>query len=134
MKKVSHILNELRSSTPFFTIREADEFIRFLEEGLRGQETYCERRPDGSIGNALVLVEDNLVEISEANLEYPERSIAMQLRVEDPEACRQQMIRAGARPVVEPAGAVEPRRQSVLVDPWGNQWYLSRHTDPYYLA
>ncbi|HEV7348595.1 VOC family protein [Telluribacter sp.] len=125
MKKVDLVLQDFRIITPYFTVKEADEFICFLEEAFAAQVGYCEHRVDGTIDSALILLQDTLVEISDANARHPARSIFMHLQVQDVEAHFIRMVAAGARPVTEPSHQPNGASDSLLLDPWNNHWHLT---------
>jgi PhnB protein len=125
MKKVDLVLQDFRIITPYFTVKEADEFICFLEEAFGARVAFCEHRPDGTIDSALILVQDSLIEISDANNKHAAKSIFMHLQVVDVDACYNRMVAAGARPVTGPSHQTNGFSDSLLLDPWNNHWHLT---------
>lgn len=125
MKKVDLVLQDFRIITPYFTVKEADEFICFLKEAFGAQVEFCERRQDGTIDNALVLLTDVLIEITDASAKHPPRSIFMHLPVDNVELHYANMVAAGARPVTEPTRQSNGASDSLLLDPWNNHWHLT---------
>jgi PhnB protein len=125
MKKPDLVLQDFRVITPYFTVKEADEFICFLQEAFGARVEFCEYRAGGAIDSALVILNDTLIEISDANERHPAKSIFMQLRVNDVSGHFNRMIAAGARPVTEPSQQVNGSSDSLLQDPWNNHWHLT---------
>lgn len=111
--------------TPYFFVRNAEAFIRFLVDGLGGKETCRTMRPDGLVANVQVALGTSTVMISEATPKYPGMSGAYYLYVDDADASMARAIAHGA--VLEMAVQNMPYadRQGGVRDSHGNIWWIS---------
>lgn len=56
--------------TPYFVVRHAEAFVRFLVQGLGGTEICWTMRPDGLIQNVQITLGTSTVMVSEATERY----------------------------------------------------------------
>lgn len=119
--------------TPYFFVRDADAFVRFLVEGLGGVETLRSLRPDGAIANAQVALGTSTVMLSEASEGYPPMPAAYYLYVERADESMARAIHHGATLEMEVADMLYGDRQGGVRDRWGNIWWISQRTieEPY---
>jgi len=120
--------------TPYFFVDEADAFVRFLIEGLGGEEMGVHYRPDGAIANAQVKIGSATVMVSEASGDFPAMPASYYLYVADAPAAMAQALKAGATQIMAVDDMPYGDRQGGVRDPHGNIWWISqRLTDaPYY--
>ena len=81
---------------PYFLVDAAPRFIDFLVAAFEGTERIRVSRPDGSIMHAEVAIGNSVVELGDANEQYPQRSMTTHLYVPDADATFARALRAGA--------------------------------------
>ena len=120
---------------PYFLINNAPKFVDFLVAAFNGTERIRVPRPDGSIMHAEVAIGNSVIELADANEEYPQRLMATHLYVPDADATYANTLAAGATPVYAPTDDhPSGDRWGEAKDPFGNTWYIatrrSRVPDP----
>ncbi len=114
------------SVTPYFFLRDAEAFVRFLIAGFGGVEVLRTLRPDGAIANAQVRLGTHTVMVSEASPQYPPMSGSYYLYVEDARETMRQALAAGATLEMEVGDMPYGDRQGGVRDPHGNIWWISQ--------
>jgi PhnB protein len=119
--------------TPYFFVKEADQFVRFLIHGLGGHETCRTMRPNGTIQNVQVSIGSSTLMISEATERYPAMCSAFYLYVADADAAMAQAQAHGASLEMAVADMPYGDRQGGVRDRHGNIWWISQRTveEPY---
>ncbi len=112
--------------TPYFFVRDAERFVRFLIDGLGGTETLRSLRPDGAIANAQVRIGTNTVMVSEASPAYPPMPGCYYLYVADADAAMHRALAAGATLEMEVGDMPYGDRQGGVRDAQGNLWWISQ--------
>lgn len=112
--------------TPYFFANEADALVRFLIEGLGGEEAGISYRPDGAIANAQVRMGSTTVMVSEASDAFPAMPASYYLYVEDADAAMARAIAAGAIKIMDVADMPYQDRQGGVRDAHGNIWWISQ--------
>jgi PhnB protein len=111
--------------TAYFFANGADKLLRFLIDGLGGEEVL--RHMDGSrIANAQVRIGNSTVMVSEASAAFPAMPASIYLYVDDADASMQKALAAGATLVMAVADMPYQDRQGGIKDPCGNLWWLSQ--------
>lgn len=117
------------SVTPYFFVERADDFIRFLVQGLGGEETL--RHRDGErIANAQVRLGNSTVMVSDASPAFPAMPASYYLYVESADDAMARAIAAGARQIMPVADMPYGDRQGGVRDAHGNLWWLSQRLVP----
>ncbi len=116
--------------TPYFFVSGAEAFVRFLVEGLGGEEVLRSRRPDGAIANAQVRLGTSTVMVSESSPAYPPMTGSYYLYVEDADAAMDRALAHGATPEMAVADMPYGDRQGGVRDPAGNIWWISQRLVP----
>lgn len=119
--------------TPYVFAAGADDYVRFLVEGLGGSETCRTPRPDGRIANAQVAIGTATVMVSEATERFPPSRASFYLYVEDADAAMERALAHGGTLVMKVADMPYGDRQGGVADPGGNIWWISRRIveEPY---
>lgn len=112
--------------TPYFFVKDAESFVKFLVNAFGGTEVLRSLRPDGRIANAQVRVGTSTVMASEAGGRYPPKTSAFYLYVEDADKAMAQAIAAGAELEMEASDMPYGDRQRGVKDPYGNIWWISQ--------
>ena len=112
--------------TPYFFVDDAEAFIRFLLDGLAGEETCRTMRPDGKVQNVQVRLGTSTVMVSEATARYPQMSGAFYLFVADADASMARALAHGAQLEMPVADMPYGDRQGGVRDRHGNIWWISQ--------
>lgn len=110
---------------PFIFVDGVERLIDFLVEAFAGEETERMTRPNGSVGHAEVRIGDSVVMVSDATEEFPARSSAHYLFVEDVDTTYNRALSAGAGGLREPTDQFYGNREAGVVDAFGNIWWLA---------
>jgi PhnB protein len=111
---------------PYFLVNGAPKFTDFLVSAFEGTEGIRVPRPDGSIMHAEVRIGDSVIELAEANEQYPSRPMTTHLYVPDADATYARALEAGATPIYAPTDDhPSGDRWGEAKDPFGNTWYIA---------
>jgi PhnB protein len=109
---------------PYFLVTGAPQFIDFLVAAFEGTERVRVPRPDGSIMHAEVGIGDSVIEMGDANEQYPERPMTIHVYVPDADAAYARALEAGAASVAPVTDQHWGDRQGMVKDPFGNVWII----------
>lgn len=111
---------------PYFLVDGAPRFIDFLVAAFEGTERIRVPRPDGSIMHAEVAIGNSVIELGDANEQYPQRSMTTHLYVPDADATFARALQAGAASIYAPTDDhPSGDRWGAATDPFGNTWYIA---------
>lgn len=111
---------------PYFLVEEAPQFIDFLVAAFEGTERIRVPRPDGSIMHGEVAIGNSVIELGDANEQYPQRSMTTHLYVPDADATFARALEAGATSLHAPTDDhPSGDRWGAATDPFGNTWYIA---------
>jgi PhnB protein len=111
---------------PYFLVDGAPRFIDFLVAAFEGTERIRVPRPDGSIMHAEVAIGNSVIELGDANEQYPQRSMTTHLYVPDADATFARALQAGASSIYAPTDDhPSGDRWGAATDPFGNTWYIA---------
>jgi PhnB protein len=112
--------------SPYFLANGAPQFIDFLVAAFAGTERMRVPRPDGSIMHAEVVIGNSVIELGDANEQYPQRPMTTHLYVPDADGTYARALAAGATPVFAPTDD-HPSGDlwGEAKDPFGNTWYIA---------
>ena len=114
-----------RTVTPYLIVNDANSELRFLEAAFSGQVKECHRTPDGSVMHAEVAIGDSLVMLGQCGPEWPARSAALYLWVDDVDATWMQALAAGGTEESKPEDKPYGHRNAGVIDPNGNTWWIA---------
>jgi PhnB protein len=111
---------------PYFLIKGAPQFIDFLVSAFEGTERIRVPRPDGSIMHGEVAIGNSVIELGDANEQYPQRVMTTHLYVPDAHATYARALDAGATSIFAPTDE-HPSGDlwGAAKDPFGNTWYIA---------
>ncbi len=119
-----HLPDGFHTITPYLTVEGADALLTFLKEAFDAQERECHR--DGArIVHAAVRIGDSIVELADANPQWPPTPAALHMYVLDCDAVHARAVKAGATVLHEPMDQPYGERSSAVRDPAGNNWYIA---------
>lgn len=111
---------------PYFLVPDGSKFIDFLVAAFEGMERIRVPRPDGSIMHAEVAIGNSVIELGDANEQYPQRVMTTHLYVPDADATYSRALAAGATPVHAPTDEhPSGDRWGEAKDAFGNTWYIA---------
>jgi PhnB protein len=120
------------SITPYLIIPGAAQWIDFVKQAFGAEEHFRAKRPgaEDMIMHAEVKIGDSMIELADANPEYPAMPSTLLLRVDDPDAVYNRALEAGAtvmQPITDqPYGS----RGGTVLDVAGNRLHISKPTGP----
>jgi PhnB protein len=111
---------------PYFLVAGAPRFIDFLVDAFEGTERMRVPRPDGSIMHGEVAIGNSVIELGDANEQYPQRAMTTHLYVPDADATFASALQAGATSIYAPTDDhPSGDRWGAATDPFGNTWYIA---------
>jgi PhnB protein len=117
-----------QSVTPHFSVKDANSLIEFLKKVFGAEELNRGTNDQASITHAEVRIGDTIIELSDANENYPSRPGTMHIFVGDADECYKRALEAGAKSLYEPADMPYGERSGGVEDPFGNHWYIATFT------
>jgi PhnB protein len=117
----------LLTVTPYLHARGAARMVDFPKEAFEAQEIERTAAPDGSILHAKMRVGDSIIELGEAHGEYQSMPFTLHLYVKDTDTVYARALRAGATSLREPRDEPYGDRNSGVLDPSGNRWFIATH-------
>jgi PhnB protein len=124
----SHMPEGMHSVTPYLHPKGADNQIRFLVEGLGGEEIARYPAPDGSVMHAKVRVGMSIIELSEAHDQWQPMPASIHVHVPDCDAVFHQAVAVGGTVIQPLADQPYGERSGGVRDPFGNRWWIATHT------
>lgn len=115
--------------TPYLIVEDADGLITFLERAFEAELLDRHDGPDGSLMHAELRIGDSRIMMSQANDEWPAMPAMLHLYLPDVDTVFRRAIEAGGRAIREPEDQFYGDRSGGLVDPAGNQWWVSTHVE-----
>jgi PhnB protein len=110
---------------PYIFAKDAERLVRFLVEGLPGEET-CRTMRGGIVANCQVAIGTTTLMVSEASDRFPPSKASFYLYVENADQAMQRALGAGASLVMDVADMPYGDRQGGITDPSGNIWWVSQ--------
>jgi len=127
--KVSPIPKGYHSVTPYLTVADADQLMRFVKDAFGAQEVLAHRGPDGFIVHAEAKIGDSIVMMGRARGDMQPRASTLYLYVPDTDLVYHAAVSAGGKSLREPADQFYSDRTAAVEDPCGNQWYVATHIE-----
>jgi uncharacterized glyoxalase superfamily protein PhnB len=124
----SHIPDDFNALTPFLHVSDAHGFIDWARDAL-GAEVRLLQQEEGHVIHAELTVEGCVLELSEANEDWPARPASFHLFVPEPDAAVERALEAGGEVIYEIADQEHGERSGGIKDPFGNNWYIAKVTD-----
>lgn len=117
---------------PYVFAHDAERLVRFLIEGLGGEET-CRTMRGESIANCQVVIGTTTLMVSEASERFPPSRSSFYFYVGNADESVNRALDAGASLVMGVANMPYGDRQGGVSDPTGNLWWISQRLieEPY---
>lgn len=111
----------------YLFVSNPEELIEFLKKAFYAEEINRSTNPkNGEIGNVILKIGDSCFMISQAREQFLNMRAAFYLYVDNVEEIHKRAIKYGAKVEFEPADMDYNDRQSGIVDPSGNYWWISK--------
>ena len=117
-------LDTYRTLTPYLIVADADAEIRFLTAAFGATEKSVDRRPDGQVMHAEIVIGDSLVMLGQANVTWKALGGALYLWVPDVDASYAAALAAGATSQMPPEDKPYGHRNAGVVDANGITWWI----------
>ena len=117
-------LDTYRTLTPYLIVADADAEIRFLTAAFGATEKSVDRRPDGQVMHAEIVIGDSLVMLGQANDTWKALGGALYLWVPDVDAAYAQALAAGATSQMPPEDKPYGHRNAGVIDASGITWWI----------
>ena len=110
---------------PYIFAEKAERLVRFLIDGLGGEEI-CRTMRGDSIANCQVAIGTVTLMVSEASERFPPSRSSFYLFVANADESMKRALDAGATLVMAVADMPYDDRQGGVADPSGNLWWISQ--------
>ena len=117
-------LDTYRTLTPYLIVADADAEIRFLTAAFGATEKSVDRRPDGQVMHAEIVIGDSLVMLGQANDTWKALGGALYLWVPDVDGAYAKALAAGATSQSEPEDKPDGHGSAGVVDANGITWWI----------
>jgi PhnB protein len=113
------------SITPYLIVPGAAELIDFMKSAFEAEERFRVKRPgEDAIMHAELKIGDSMIELAEANAQFPPTPAVLVVRVGDVDATYNRAIQAGATTIEPPADQSYGVRSATIKDMCGNSWNI----------
>lgn len=117
------------SITPYLVVPRVAQLIDFLTTAFGAQERFRMNRPGTEvIMHAELQIGDSMIEMADANDQFPATPATMLLRVDEVDAVFNRAVEAGAT-VLQPMAEEHGARSATVQDASGNKWNIFKPTD-----
>ena len=111
--------------TPYIFADDAERLVKYLVQGLGGEET-CRTMRGDTIANCQVAIGTTTLMVSEASGRFPPSRSSFYLYVANADESMQRALDAGASLVMKVGDMPYDDRQGGVADPSGNLWWISQ--------
>lgn len=126
---VNFVPEGLHTVTPYITIQNVAKLIEFVTRVFGAEEREKVTRPDGSIMHAEVRIGDSVIMMGEPQGGVQSMPCSLYVYVRDTDAAYRRALDAGAASMMEPADQFYGDRNSGVMDPLGNVWWIGTHQE-----
>ena len=113
--------------TPYIMVDKPQVLIDFMKNAFFAKEINRSINPtNGDIANCILQIGDTCFMVSQAREQYAGMRTSFYLYVDDVEAIHKRAIENGAKVEFEPENMPYEDRQSGVIDPCGNYWWISK--------
>jgi PhnB protein len=124
-RTVEYMREGFHTITPYLIIRGAGRWIEFVKQAFGAEERFRVNRPGTeTVMHAEVKIGDSMIELAEANEQFPALPSAIWLRVDHVDTAYDRALSAGATSIHEPVDQDYDSRDGSVTDMSGNNWYI----------
>jgi len=124
---ISHLREGYHTLTPYMVLNNASQTIDFMKQAFGAEEKSRYVDEAGRIMHAEVRIGDSMVELGEANEQFPVRPCALHIYLPDADAAYERAVGAGATTLHAPVDQPYGDHEASVRDPGGNNWYIATH-------
>ena len=122
----TYIPEGFNTISPYLLADNAEELIQFLKDAFYAEELNRSINPNnGDIANVILKIGYSKFMVSQGRGQYSNMRTAFYLYVNDVDALHKRAKEHGAKEEFPPAEMPYGDRQSGVVDPAGNYWWIS---------
>lgn len=123
---VNFIREGFHTVTPYLIIPNVAQWIDFVKQAFGAEEHFRAKRPGAEdiIMHAEVKIGDSMIELADANRQFPAMPATLVLRVTDPDAVYNRAIAAGADPLEPVKDQPYGTRAGTVRDASGNNLHI----------
>ena len=127
-----YIREGFHSITPYLILAGAAQWIEFVKQAFGAEEKFRVGRPgqENVIMHAEVKIGDSMIELADANSQFPAMPCTLLLRVDNPDEVYNRAVEAGATPMEPVTDKEYGSRGGTVVDPSGNRLHISKPFGP----
>lgn len=118
-------LDDCRTITPYFTVKDADRLITFLTQAFGATLVRENRYENGRVQHARLRIGDSILMLNESSDDYPANVSQIHLYMDDAEAGYAAALRHGATSLMAPNNRPHGDRMAGITDPCGNVWWIA---------
>jgi PhnB protein len=119
-----------RTVTPYLVVDGASKLMDFVKAVFGAEEIFRMARPDGKIMHAEARIGDAVIEMSDANEQFPARPMPIHVYVRDVDATYARAMEAGATSYYAPVDQEYGDYDCGVRDALGNNWYIGMAKGP----
>ena len=134
MNKISYIPKGYNAVIPALAFHGADSAIKWYVNNFGAKEKMRFNNPDGTVAHAEITLDDNVIMVSEENLQYSRspqtlkgNSVNLCIYVPDADAVIKKATHNGAKLLIEATDQFYGDRSGRIEDPFGYVWIISTH-------
>ncbi len=111
--------------TPYFTVQDADEFIKFACKVFGAIDFKENRYEDGTVQHTRLAIGDSMLMVNQSTDQYAPNKSQMHLYVDDVEKTYGVAMENGAKSLMLPMIRPHGDRMAGFHDPQGNIWWVA---------
>lgn len=132
--RVNPVRKGFHTITPYLIVPGAAKLVEFAEQAFGAEEVLRVQRPGTNlIMRAEIRIGDSMIELADANEQFPPTPAALHIFFEDMDAVYRRALEAGAVSIAGPADHEYGERGASVRDASGNYWYLARNLGANYI-
>lgn len=113
--------------SPYIMAENPGELIEFLKNAFYAEELHRSINPNnGTLANVILKIGSSCFMVSQARDQYLNMRSSFYLYVDDVGEMHKRAIEYGAKVEFEPTDMDYQDRQSGIIDPGGNYWWISK--------
>src|SRR5215467_4023246 len=118
-----------RTLTQYLILNDAGNFFKFIEQAFGATERFLMRDGDGIIRHAEAQLGESIIEFAEASGQWKAMPAGLHYYVKNSDQVYARALKAGGSSLYEPANRDYGDREAGVLDPVGNFWFISTHSD-----
>lgn len=124
MAKNSKIPDNYQTVMPYLIVKDAAQFITFMQKVFDARETYKSMRDEHTIMHAEIMIGGSTIMLADSTEKFSERPAGLFIYVDDADETFKKSIDSGATIVSEVADQ-SYGRSGGMQDPFGNTWWIT---------